>query len=105
MLGWAFCDFGSAWYYSFMNTRLFLTSKIWKEDKYYIAYNPELDVASQGKTLEEAQLMLKEAITLFIETAKDMGTLNKILRESGFVKKEKQWTSPSIMLSPLEMTI
>lgn len=74
-----------------MNMRLFLTSKIWKEDKYYIAYNPELDVASQGKTAEKAQVMLKDAISLFMETAKDKGTLNTILREAGFVKKEKQW--------------
>jgi predicted RNase H-like HicB family nuclease len=88
-----------------MNIRLFLTSKVWKEDKYYIAYNPELDVASQGKTIEEAQAMLKDALSLFIETAKDMGTLNIILREAGFVKKEKRWTSPLISLSPLEMTI
>lgn len=88
-----------------MNIRLFLTSKIWKEDKYYIAYNPELDVASQGKTLEEAQSMLKDAVSLFVETAKDMGTLNTILREAGFVKKEKRWVSPVISLSPLEMTV
>ena len=88
-----------------MNIRLFLTSKIWKEDKYYIAYNPELDVASQGRTFEEAQLMLKNAVSLFIETAKDMGTLNSILKEAGFVKKEKRWVSPSISLAPLEMIV
>lgn len=88
-----------------MNIRLFLTSKIWKEGKHYIAYNPELDVASQGKTSEEAQSMLKEALSLFIETAKDMGTLNIILSEAGFVKKEKSWVSPAISLSPLEMVV
>lgn len=88
-----------------MNIRLFLTSKIWKEGKHYLAYNPELDVASQGKTPENAQEMLKDAISLFIETAKDMGTLNSILSEAGFVKKEKRWISPVISLSPLEMTI
>lgn len=88
-----------------MNIRLFLTFKTWEEDKYYIAYNPELDVASQGKTPEDAQLKLKDAISLFMETAKDMGTLNTILREAGFVKKEKRWVSPIISLSPLEMTV
>lgn len=88
-----------------MNIRLFLTSKIWKENKYYIAYNPELDVASQGKTPEDAQLKLKDAVALFMETAKNMGTLNTILREAGFVKKEKRWVSPIISLSPLEMTV
>ena len=69
--------------------KLFLTSKIWKEGKYYVAYNPELEVASQGKTLEEAEKMLKEALDLFIKTAKKIGTLNQVLVETGFVKKEK----------------
>lgn len=88
-----------------MDIRLFLTSKVWKEDTYYIAYNPELDVASQGKTPEKAQEMLKDAIALFIETAKEMGTLNSILKEAGFVKKEKSWVSPVISFSPLVMTV
>ena len=35
--------------------KLFLTSKIWKEGRHYVAYSPELEVASQGKTLEEAE--------------------------------------------------
>ena len=86
-----------------INMKLFLTSKIWKEGKHYVAYNPELEVASQGKTLEEAKKMLKEAIGLFIETAKKFGTLNQVLRENGFVKKEKKWLAPTILISSLEM--
>jgi len=54
------------------------------EGKYYVAYNPELEVASQGKTVEVAEKMLKEAVSLFIETAKKIGTFNKILREDYF---------------------
>jgi len=50
----------------------------------YVAYNPELEVASQGKTVEVAEKMLKEAVSLFIETAKKIGTFNKILREDYF---------------------
>ena len=68
----------------YINMKLFLTSKIWKEGKHYIAYNPELEVASQGKTVEVAEKMLKEAVSLFIETAKKIGTFNKILREDYF---------------------
>ena len=68
----------------YINMKLFLTSKIWKEGKHYIAYNPELEVASQGKTFEVAEKMLKEAVSLFIETAKKIGTFNKILREDYF---------------------
>ena len=86
-----------------INMKLFLTSKIWKEGKHYVAYNPELEVASQGKTLEEAEKMLKEAIGLFIKTAKKIGTLNQVLEETGFVRKEKRWLSPAISISSLEM--
>lgn len=66
--------------------KLFLTSKIWKEDKHYVAYNPELEVASQGKTFKEAEKMLKEAIDLFIKTAKKIG---KNIIKSEQRKKEK----------------
>ncbi|HBB56646.1 TPA: hypothetical protein DEW47_01490 [Patescibacteria group bacterium] len=85
--------------------KLFLTSKIWKDGKYYIAYNPELDVASQGKTQEDAANMLKEAIRLFIETTKEIGTLNHVMKEAGFIKKEKEWLTPAISFSSLEMKV
>ncbi len=37
------------------------------EDGYYVALCPELDVASQGKTIEEALANIKEATELYIE--------------------------------------
>lgn len=40
-----------------------------KEGKMYVALCPELDVASQGKTIETALTNLKEAVSLFIESA------------------------------------
>lgn len=85
--------------------KLFLTSKIWKEGRHYIAYNPEFEVASQGKTLEEAEKMLKEAVGLFIKTAKKIGNLNRILTETGFVKKEKRWFAPAVSISFLEAKV
>ncbi len=47
------------------------TAIIEKEDNQYVALCPELDVASQGKTVEEARLNLKEAIELFLECASE----------------------------------
>ncbi len=47
--------------------RTFLVS-IQKEDKFYVARCPELGVTSQGKTVEEAQENIKEAIELYIES-------------------------------------
>ncbi|HLF72738.1 MAG TPA: type II toxin-antitoxin system HicB family antitoxin [Anaerolineales bacterium] len=43
------------------------TGLIWKEGKEYSALCPELDVASQGATREEAQERLLEAATLHLE--------------------------------------
>jgi predicted RNase H-like HicB family nuclease len=47
--------------------RTFLVS-IQQEDKFFVARCPELGVTSQGKTLEEAQANIKEAIVLYIES-------------------------------------
>ena len=46
-----------------------LTALLEREDDGYVALCPELDVASQGDTIEEARTNLKEAVELFLETA------------------------------------
>lgn len=45
------------------------TALIHKEDDGYVALCPDLDVASQGTTVEEARANLQEAITLLLEHA------------------------------------
>jgi predicted RNase H-like HicB family nuclease len=46
-----------------------LTAIIQKEDDMFVALCPELDIASQGHTIEEAKKNLEEAVTLFFENA------------------------------------
>jgi len=46
-----------------------LTAIIEKEDTGYVSLCPELDIASQGDTIEGARDNLKEALELFFETA------------------------------------
>lgn len=48
-----------------------LTAIIEREDDWYVALCPEVDIASQGKTIEEARDNLVEALELFFETASD----------------------------------
>jgi len=50
---------------------------IQKEDKFFVARCLELDVTSQGRTAEEAQANIKEAIELYIESfgLKDLALL------------------------------
>ena len=54
----------------------------------YSALCPELSVASQGETIEEAEANLKEACELYIESAKEVGILERVLEESGVQNKE-----------------
>lgn len=49
----------------------------------YSAICPELGVASQGETIEEAEANLKEAIELYLESAKELGILKRVLGEAG----------------------
>lgn len=46
-----------------------LTAIIEREGNGYVSLCPEVDVASQGNTIEEARKNLKEALELFFETA------------------------------------
>jgi len=43
------------------------TTIITQEDKWFVARCLELGVVSQGKTIEEAQKNLKEAVELYLE--------------------------------------
>ncbi|RLI54331.1 MAG: type II toxin-antitoxin system HicB family antitoxin [Candidatus Thorarchaeota archaeon] len=38
-----------------------------REEKYYVALAPDVDIASQGETIEEATANLKEALELYFE--------------------------------------
>ncbi len=46
-----------------------LTAIIEREGDSYVALCPELDIASQGETIESAGQNLREALELFFETA------------------------------------
>lgn len=45
------------------------TAIIEKEGKCYVAHCPELDIASQGKSVKEARKNLKDAIALLFQNA------------------------------------
>ncbi len=45
------------------------TAVIQREDNMYVALCPELDIASQGETIQDARNNLREAIELFLEEA------------------------------------
>ncbi|MFZ1103865.1 MAG: type II toxin-antitoxin system HicB family antitoxin [Hyphomicrobiaceae bacterium] len=58
------------------------TAIIEREGDGYVALCPELDIASQGDSIEEARVNLAEALELFLETAssEEIGRRGQTLR-------------------------
>ena len=54
-----------------MPRQFHLTAIIERENDAYVSLCPELDIASQGTTIEEARDNLKEAVELFFESASE----------------------------------
>jgi len=66
------------------------TAVITKEPKWYVAHCMELGVVSQGKTIEEAQSNLREAVELYLES---------------FGAEDLPQNTGEIILYPLEVAI
>ncbi len=77
---------------------LTFTVQVFKEGKAYVSYNPELKVASCGDTIEEAKDNLRDAMRGFIKSAKKMGTLGEILEEAGYLRKNRKWIEPQLLV-------
>jgi len=58
-----------------------LTAIIEREGDGYVSLCPELDIASQGHTIEEAHKNLREALELFFETASPMEIQTRLHEE------------------------
>ena len=58
-----------------------LTAVIEREGDGYVALCPELDIASQGGSIEETRRNLQEAIELFYETASESEIRNRLHTE------------------------
>jgi len=56
-----------------------LTVFVWREGKWFVAYEPTSGVASQGKTVDEALKNLKEALELYLEDKKDVYPLERVM--------------------------
>jgi predicted RNase H-like HicB family nuclease len=66
------------------------TAVVTKEEKWYVAHCVELGVVSQGKTIEEAQANLKEAVELYLES---------------FGSEDVPQSSGEVLLYPFEVAV
>ena len=74
--------------------KLPLTIKVFYEgtskDAPWVSYNPEFQVASCGPTPKKAEANLKEAIRGVLETCEDIGTLEEVMQDAGFLLEDKK---------------
>jgi len=66
------------------------------KDSSFIAYTPELDVASCGPTEEKARKNLHEAVKILIQEVESKGKLTEFLKEMGFQKEKTRWIPPRV---------
>ena len=77
---------------------LTFTVQVFKEGKNFVSYNPELKVASCGKSIDEAKDNLKDAMAGFLKVAKKMNTLEAIMEEAGFYYTKHKWLAPDLLV-------
>lgn len=70
------------------------TVLIWKEGSQFVARTMPLDVVGSGASPEGARQALDETMSLFLKTAKEMGTLEAVLEEFGYECRDGLWMSP-----------
>lgn len=73
------------------------TVRIFKEGETFVAHVPELNVSSCGDTPQQARRNIGEAVALFVETAKGMGTLKEVLEEAGHSFENGEWREPELV--------
>lgn len=72
-------------------------------DAPFIAYAPELDIASCGPTEEKARKNLHEAVSITLREIQKKGKLEEFLRELGFQKDKQGFIPPRITFEPFSV--
>jgi predicted RNase H-like HicB family nuclease len=73
------------------------TTQVFKEGKMFVAHTPELDLSSCATTEAKALTNLQEAVRLFLEEAGKAGSLDQILKEAGFSRRQQTLVGPKLI--------
>lgn len=82
-----------------------LRAKFHREREQWIGWCPDLEVATQGDTRQEARENLCEAVSLFLETCHEMGTLDEVLRDTGGVPERRPVAASDHELTDAEIAV
>jgi len=67
-----------------IHMKMKLPIQIEREGKIYVSSCPVLDVYSQGDSEKEAKKNIVEALSIFLASCFEHGTLESVLKQSGF---------------------
>jgi len=85
-----------------MNVKYNLPITIFREGKTFIAYTPALDFSTSAYTYEEVKKRFTDGVCLFLEELAEKGTLDQVLSEMGWQRKEKRWYPPAVIAHTAE---
>ncbi|OGK10732.1 hypothetical protein A2767_06990 [Candidatus Roizmanbacteria bacterium RIFCSPHIGHO2_01_FULL_35_10] len=69
------------------------------KDAPYVAYIPEFDISSCGKTEEKAKKNVKEVLEITLEEVKKQNRLDEFLKEAG-VSSQREYFFPKLTFEP-----
>jgi len=70
------------------------TAVLRREEDQYVAFTPDLDIASQGADPEEALSNLREAVSLFLECAPAEEVAGRWKEEAWITQFEAEYATP-----------
>lgn len=69
------------------------TAVLRREEDQYVAFTPDLDIASQGDTTEEALSNLREAVSLFLECAPPEELAGRLTEDAWITQFEAEYAT------------
>jgi predicted RNase H-like HicB family nuclease len=70
---------------------------ILREGKRYVAYTPALDISTSGKSYSDVKRRFEELIAIFLEELLHAGTTDRVLKDLGWNKVNKEWSAPVVV--------
>ena len=68
--------------------------QIFKEGEAFIAYTPALDLSTYADNMDDLQKRFSEAVEIFLEIVINKGTLEEVLTDLGWTRKDKTLNPP-----------
>lgn len=90
-----------------MNNKVFLnlSVNISKQGKHFVAYSPALDISTSGKSKRNVQKKFGELVQIFFEEITGAGTVEEVLTELGWKKKQSVWNPPQVVSTNIGVRI